>query len=324
LEEFQLNTQEVLSKNTALAITDVLSDEKARIPTFGAHSVLFIPGKEVAVKTGTTNNNKDAWTIGYTPSLAVGVWAGNNDNQPMKKGGAAVAGPIWNKFINEALKTLPDEKFEKPNLDFDPKLVKPALRGFWQGNENFFIDQISKKLAGPNTPRETIQEKVVTNVHSILYWVNKNDILGESPTNPEKDSQFEHWEIPVQNWWTQNKEEYQRKNGIITINDKPSAVDNAHIDSMKPIISIIEPNINTIYLPSQKINLKITSSGPYPLTRIDIFINDVYLGTHNPLLPFSFVPKELEGTQKNNELKVVVYDSIYNSNETTLIFKVQE
>jgi penicillin-binding protein 1C len=320
LEEFNPKTQEVLPKNTALTISDVLSDEKARVPTFGAHSALFIPGKDVAVKTGTTNNNKDAWTIGYTPSMVVGVWAGNNDNVPMKKGGAAVAGPIWNKFINEALKTLPDEKFEKPNLDTDPNAVKPALRGFWQGNENFFIDKISGKLATALTPKETMEEKVITNVHSILYWINKNDILGAPPVNPSDDSQFNHWEIPVQNWWAQNSGKY----GITTLNDKPTMFDDVHTDSAKPVISIIEPNNYTTYLPNQKINLKISSSGFYPLLKMDIFINNTYLGTASSTSGFSFIPKELEDLRAENELKIVAQDSIYNSSETTSMFKVQQ
>src|SRR3989338_3696635 len=208
LEEYIPKTQEVLPKNTALTISDVLSDEKARVPTFGAHSALFIPERDVAVKTGTTNNNRDAWTIGYTPSIVVVVWAGNNDNKVMKKGGVAVAGPIWNKFINEALKTLPNEKLEKPNLDIDPTAIKPILRGNWQGNESFFIDKISGKLAGPNTPQETMQEKVITNVHTILYWVDRSDIMGPPPSNPTGDSQFNHWDVPIQNWWAQNSGKY--------------------------------------------------------------------------------------------------------------------
>lgn len=320
LEEFKTSTQEVLPKNTALIISDILSDEKARIPTFGAHSALYIPRKDVAVKTGTTNNNKDAWTIGYTPSIAVGVWAGNNDNIPMKKGGAAVAGPIWNKFINEALKILPDEKFEKPNLDIDPSVIKPVLRGFWQGNENFFIDKISGKLASPNTPKETIEEKVITNVHSILYWVDKNDILGPVPSNPSSNYQFNHWEIPIQNWWAQNKGKYK----ITTINNKPTMIDDVHTDSAKPIISIIEPNSRTNYSPNQKINLKISSSGLYPFLKMDIFINNTYLETSNSTSGFYFIPKELEDLQAENELKIITYDSIYNKSETTLIFKVQQ
>jgi len=320
LEQYQQKPQEVLPKNTALTISDVLSDEKARVPTFGAHSVLYVPGKDVAVKTGTTNSNRDAWTIGYTPSIAVGVWAGNNDNMPMKKGGAAVAGPIWNKFINEALKILPDEKFEKPNLDADPKIIKPALRGSWQGNENFFIDKISGKLAGPNTPQETTEERILTNVHSILYWVDKNNVLGPPLPSPADDSQFNRWEIPVQNWWAQNSWKYQ----IVNLYNKPVAVDDVHTDAAKPVISIIEPNINTIYLPKQKINLRVSSSGPYPLAKIDIFINESYLGTSKAPFTFSFTLSELESPQAENELRIIAYDSIYNRSETTLIFKVQQ
>ena len=320
LEEFKINTQEVLPKNTALTISNILSDEKARIPTFGARSALYIPGRDVAVKTGTTNNNKDAWTVGYTPSVAVGVWAGNNDNTPMKKGGAAVAGPIWNKFINEALKILPDEKFEKPNLDTDPATVKPALRGFWQGNENFFIDKISGKLASSNTPKETREEKIITNVHSILYWVDKNDISGTPPTNPQNDSQFNHWEIPIQDWWGKNKTKYP----ITTINDKPIATDDVHTDSSKPIISIIEPNGRSIYSLNQRINIKIRSLGPYPLLKADIFVNDTYMGTSIAPFDFSFIPKDLEDLQTQNELKIIAYDSIYNSGETIMTFQTQE
>jgi len=318
LEEFQLKTHEILPKNTALTISDILSDEKAREPTFGIHSVLYIPNKDVAVKTGTTNNNKDAWTVGYSPSIAVGVWAGNNNNKPMKKGGVAVAGPIWNKFINEALKTIPSESFEKPDLENDPIKIKPALRGFWQGNENFFIDKISGLLATPNTPKETLQEKVITNVHSILYWIDRNDILGGVPLNKNNDYQFSHWEIPIQDWWTQNKGKYP----IITWNEKPTAEDNVHTTSSKPIISILEPNSTTTYSPDQKINLKISSSGVFPLQKIDIFINGAYLETIKSPFNFFFTPKDLETLQGDNELKIISYDTVYNSSETNLIFKI--
>lgn len=320
LEEFNPNPQTVLPKNTALTISDVLSDEKARQPTFGAHSVLYVSNGNVAVKTGTTNDNKDAWTVGYTPSVAVGVWAGNNDNVPMKKGGAAVAGPIWNKFINEALKIYPAEKFEKPNLVVDPNIVKPVLRGFWQGNENFFVDKISGKLATALTPKETTVEKVITNVHSILYWINKNDVNGPSPSNPASDSQFDHWETPIQNWWAQNSGNYS----VTTLNDKPVMQDDVHTDLTKPIVSIIEPTNYTTYLPNQKINLKISSSGTYPLTKIDVFVNNIYLETVEAPFIFSFTPSGLENLQAENELKIIAHDSVYNSSETAVTFKVQQ
>jgi len=319
LEEFRQNSQTVLPKNTALTVTDILSDEKARQPTFGIRSVLYIPGRDVAVKTGTTNSNKDAWTVGYSPNVVVGVWAGNNENTPMKKGGAAVAGPIWNKFINEALKVLPDEKFEKPNLEIDAKTVKPVLRGLWQGNENFFIDRISGKLATERTPKETTMEKVITNVHSILYWVDKKNITGPAPINPAEDSQFNHWEIPIQNWWAQNSGKYP----ITTANDRPTALDDVHTDLTKPNISIVEPNSNIIYSTNQKINIRVSSSGFYPLNKIDIFVNENYLGTTQAPFNFSFIPRELDGIKKENELKIVAYDTAFNKNEASVLFTVK-
>ncbi|OGJ10320.1 hypothetical protein A2443_03090 [Candidatus Nomurabacteria bacterium RIFOXYC2_FULL_43_16] len=319
LEEFKANPQEILPKNTALTVSDILSDEKARTPTFGAHSALFIPNRSVAAKTGTTNNNRDAWIIGYTPSLVVGVWAGNNDNVPMKKGGAAMAGPIWNKFMNEALKNLPNESFEKPDLEVDPIKVKPILRGFWQGNENFFIDKISGKLATENTPKETLQEKVITNVHSILYWVDRNDISGQAPLNPESNPQFSHWEIPVQRWWAQNRDKYP----ITTWSEKPVLFDDIHTDISAPVVSILEPNEETIYSPDQRINLKIFNSGIFPIQKIDIFINGIYLGAVQPPFNFSFKPAELENLQTDNELKIISYDTVYNRDEINLNFKVE-
>lgn len=319
LEEYSQKEQQILPKNTALTITDILSDEKAREPTFGSRSVLYIPSKDVAVKTGTTNRNRDAWTVGYSPSMVVGVWAGNNDNKEMKKGGVAVAGPIWNKFIIEALKIMPDEKFEKPNLDTDPHTVAPVLRGFWQGNENFFIDKISQKLAGPNTPKETTEEKVITNVHSILYWVDKNNITGTPPENPGNDPQFNHWEIPVQNWWAQNSARFR----IVSPYDKPTMIDDVHTEASKPIISILEPNTQITYSSNQRISLRISSSGPYPITKIGVFVNDTYIGTSNGSTPFSFSLKDLENLQAENNLKVIVQDSIYNTAEATSTFKVQ-
>ncbi len=319
LEEYNPKQEEVLPKNTALMMSDILSDNAARTPTFGANSVLRIPGQEVAVKTGTTNNNKDAWTVGYTPSIAVGVWAGNNDNTPMKKGGASVAGPIWNKFMTEALKVIPNEKFEKPNSVVDYS-KKPLFRGFWQGNENFFIDSISQKLATSNTPEETKVEKVITNVHTILHWINKKDILGNPPEDPSKDSQYNHWEVPIQKWWAQNSYRYPQ----ITINNKPAEYDNVHTENVKPNIQVLEPNSTKVYGKEERIQLKIQSFSTYPISKMDIFINDIYQGTIEAPFNFSFTPSGLEEIRETNELRVILYDTLSNRNENTFNFKVAE
>jgi 1A family penicillin-binding protein len=320
LEEYTPNEQEVLPKNTALTISDILSDNVARTPTFGANSVLNIPSRSVAVKTGTTNSNKDAWIVGYSPSLAVGVWVGNNDNTPMKKGGAALAGPIWNKFMVEALKTMPNEVFEQPNLGVDPKTTKPILRGFWQGNESFFIDKTSGKLATEFTPPETIQEKTITNVHTILYWVDRNNIMGPPPTNPGSDPQFNNWEIPIQNWWAQNKYKYP----ITTSAEKPTQEDDIHTEYSKPNVSILEPNSVLTYNENQKIYLKVSSVGRFPLKKLEIFINGVYLGSTDASLNFSFIPRDLDNLKEENEIRIISYDTVFNTSETISIFKVKQ
>lgn len=110
--------QIVLQPSVAYMITNILSDNQARSSAFGTNSLLNIPGKTVAVKTGTTDSKRDNWTIGYSPEYVVGVWVGNNDNTPMNPrltSGVTGAAPIWNKIMLELLKDRPNLAFEKPS-----------------------------------------------------------------------------------------------------------------------------------------------------------------------------------------------------------------
>ncbi|MBT3511620.1 MAG: PBP1A family penicillin-binding protein [Candidatus Pacebacteria bacterium] len=90
-----------LSPKVAYQISDILSDNQARTPAFGPRSVLHIPNQQVAVKTGTTNNLRDNWTIGYTTDYLTAVWVGNNDNLPMSYVASGITGasPIWNNIM---------------------------------------------------------------------------------------------------------------------------------------------------------------------------------------------------------------------------------
>lgn len=317
LEEFHETSKEVLPRNVALTISDVLSDNVARAPTFGSNSALTIPGRDVAAKTGTTNSNKDAWIVGYTPSIAVGVWGGNNNNTPMKKGGAAVAGPIWNKFMKEALALMPNEEFEEPDYSAD-FAKKPILRGSWMGNETYYIDTISGGLAGPNTPEESKQEQVVTNVHSILYWIDRKDIMGPPPANPSNDPQFEHWEVPVQKWWAEHTGQYP-----ITTPGMPTTTDTIHTDANKPVIKITPNPVQSVYSKNQEIRITVSSTGPYPLQKIDMFVNGLFLGSLGSPFSFSLTPSDLQNMRLSNDLRIVGTDTIHNSAEATWNFQVQ-
>lgn len=318
LEEYTPNPKDVLPKNTALMISDILSDNQARVPTFGANSSLYIPGYDVAGKTGTTNNNKDAWLVGYSPNLVVGVWAGNNDNKAMRKGGSALAGPIWNRYMNFALSKMPKENFEEPDLYFDPETTKPVLRGNWQGNDNFFIDKISGGLATQFTPRETKEEKVITNVHTILHWVDRDNITGPAPKNPERNAQYRNWETPIANWWAENSYRFP----VTTESSKPNFFDNIHTKANSMSAEITSPDLTKYYEPSEKIVVVVNKQDGFPIKKVDIYINNNYIGSSNSN-SFSFIPNELEDMRNENSLRVVVYDTAFNNTEINSVLLIK-
>ncbi len=168
IKEAKITPKKIISTQVCRKISDILSDNEARAPMFGFSSPLYFKDYEVAAKTGTTQNFKDAWTIGYTPSIVVGVWVGNNNNAPMKKkAGVYLAGPIFHQFLEKALKFFPKEKFKKPSFSLTQK---PILNGVLPGN------------------------------HSILFYIDKNNPLGPPPSNPSLDPQFFNWEKGIENW----------------------------------------------------------------------------------------------------------------------------
>lgn len=200
LEQYSPKSNQVLDPEIARKITDILSDNVARTPLYGANSGLYFPGRDVAAKTGTTNDYRDAWVIGYTPNLVVGTWAGNNDNTPMAhKVSGLIVVPMWRAFMNQILTASSTaDAFIKPQDDNSYDL-KPILRGKWQGG----ISSLSQsQISDPNLPYNSIQETLSGGVHSILYWLNKDDPRGAPPANPDSDPQFKYWEYGVRAWAT--------------------------------------------------------------------------------------------------------------------------
>jgi len=107
-----------LPQEVTFIISDILSDNGARSAAFGANSQLVIPGHTVSVKTGTTNDLKDNWTIGYTPDYLAVTWVGNNDNSSMSYVASGVTGasPIWNNIMRKLLKNVKDRPLIKPEM----------------------------------------------------------------------------------------------------------------------------------------------------------------------------------------------------------------
>lgn len=173
IEENQKQKTRVLDEQVARQINNVLSDNNSRALVFGTNSPLYIPGYQVAAKTGTTQNFVDGWTMGYTPAVVVGVWTGNNNNVPTRDTGVGVAAPMWNKVMQKVISLNPAENFNPP---------APVT----QGNP-VLLGQLPKD-----------------DTHTILYYIDKNNPLGPQPQDPTRDPQYSLWQTGINNWLTKN------------------------------------------------------------------------------------------------------------------------
>jgi len=202
LEEYkESKAKEVIDPQIAYEISSILSDNNARSYVFGSNSALNFSDRKVAVKTGTTNEYKDAWTIGYTPQLVTGVWVGNNNNASMAAGGAGAmaAAPIWHQFMADALANTPNEDFARPagiaNItvdkmsnklptEYSPETISDIFASWQIPNRKddihtiVRIDKATGKIATDDCPNVFTENKTVANIHS------------EQPYNPS-------WEAPV-------------------------------------------------------------------------------------------------------------------------------
>lgn len=142
----QVQPRRVLREEHAYLMTHILSDNEARTPTFGPNSALRL-SRPAAAKTGTTNDYRDNWTIGYTPDIVAGVWVGNTDNTPMNNvSGLAGAGPIWHNFMERAHEGLPIRDFTRPPGIIELEVCAdsgtlPSLACPERRKEIFFKDQ---------------------------------------------------------------------------------------------------------------------------------------------------------------------------------------
>lgn len=171
IDEFQPKATRAIDPEIAREISYMLSNNEARQPEYPPQNPFYFPGYDVAAKTGTTNESRDVWTVGYTPSIAIGVWAGNNDNSPMVKEIAGyIVAPMWNEVMRYALSKYPQEFFSPPPPI--PSDVPAALHGIYSGPSG---------------------------VHDILHWVNKNN--PRSGGNSIGDGQYPYWEFSLGGWF---------------------------------------------------------------------------------------------------------------------------
>ena len=199
---FAISGLKAISQETAFLISHILLDNNARSAAFGDSSYLIIPNRAVSVKTGTTDDKKDNWTIGYTPNFLSVVWVGNNDNTPMHPyltSGITGAAPIWNRLITYVLKNQPDLWPVQPSTIIGKQVCwdtgvtmnkkedgsescQSRFEYFIKGTEPQGVNLIKQivpvtkddKLAQPNTPDVEMKEKTIIRDAFSIYCVDCN------------------------------------------------------------------------------------------------------------------------------------------------------
>ncbi len=291
LEEWKDEEVEGVPQDAARQITGILSDNNARAYIFGEQNYLTLPDRPVAAKTGTTNDYRDAWTIGYTPEVVAGVWVGNNNNKEMKLGadGSKIAAPIWNAFMKKILENVAPSAFPEPEIVITGK---PILDGEPYSYITLKINKTTGLLADENTPSDQIEEKTYRQVHNVLHYIRRDDPRGSPPANPKDDPQYESWEAAVQRWAAEQ--------GIKTENPiLPDDKQNISIKFLQPEGNLeVEKNFNA--------SLEVSSAAP--ITKIELRLDEKLLMTLVGEPWFTAINLDSSVSAENHILSARAYD----------------
>lgn len=298
LEEYEeVEGAQALDARAARLVTDILTDVQAREPAYGVNSFYF--GEQpVAIKTGTTNDFRDVWIMSYTPTLAVGTWAGNNDNSPIEKQVAGfVLAPLWRAFMDRALTVVEPAQFSEIEPEENPESLKPVLQGFWQG-------------ASTSTHTQT------PSVHSILHWVDADDPRGAAPMSPASDPQYVGWETAVRLWAQENTPELVGLGGTTFLPPLPQTPIEA------PVFLLNYPTAQTQHRAGVVLSTALTFSPSLQLTAVEYYLNGAFMGavTQAPF-SISLVPHRSAGTHQT--LTAIGYTQSSGTYTSTVHFGVE-
>ena len=283
LDNTTVESERILPEETTRLVSDILSDNNARALVYGANSALNFPGRDVAAKTGTTNDYKDTWIVGYTPNIVVGAWMGNNDNRPMeKKVAGMIVAPMWNQFMNVVLSKINNESF------VDPEPMKPdtksIIAGQWNGQKTEYDG-------------ERLRVSGAASAHTILHWVNKNDPLGPIPNNPESDPQYELWDAPIRAW--------ARGQNISTEGTTGTTGSGQTSGVVK--LNIISPENKKTYFADSMMVVTAVMSDLQEIKSGEVFLNSKKIGSLElPGSAIAFYPNTIPEMKATNKLRVVV------------------
>jgi len=305
-ELFSVETkgEQVLETEVARSINDMLKDNNARTSAFGSDSFLHFPDREVAVKTGTTNDYRDAWIIGYTPQISVGAWAGNNNNTAMEKKVAGfIVAPMWNEFMQAYFKKYPEALSFTPPAPIDSNL-KPVLRG---------IKAQYNSPAEPSSAILGVENDTTPTAHSILHWVDKDNPLGPYPSNPTQDPQYRYWEYGVMLWQ------------VTQGSSSPPLLDTSTQNSTeKTKVTIETPENRDTFNKDGSIKVRFDVDNEDILTKIEYLVDDIRVGSLSSYKnSFEFTPDEYNIKKGEHTLYVLVYTSAGVQGGSSVSFRVR-
>jgi 1A family penicillin-binding protein len=255
--------ERVMDSRVAWLISDILSDNLARAPTFTTHSILQI-GRPAAVKTGTTTDFRDNWTVGYTPNLVVGVWVGNANNDPMVNiSGVSGAGPIWHDFMRAVLLGQPEMQFERPN-----------------GLVRVEVCSLSGLLPTPECPYTRLEwfiEGTEPTEYDTFYRQIEIDLATGLPANsltpPERRAERLFLVLPPE------AQDWARREGLPILPDNFAPGD---FPQASDELLIVAPESHTIYridagLPLSSQRIRVVATAPAGLHDVTIYLDDAPL-----------------------------------------------
>lgn len=309
----------VFSEGVSFIISHILSDNNARMEIFGPNSYLNIPGKTVAVKTGTTNDKRDNWAIGYTKGVTVGVWVGNNDNTPMNEkiaSGATGASPIFYKLMRTLLKNYPDGIMDKPDnveaMNIDAYLGGLPKEGYPTRTE-YFIKGTEPKNVSPFYKKLKISKangKLANEIEVKSGNYEEKDFVIINESDPISLDGKNRWQEAIDEWMKgQADQKYH----------PPLDTSDASFDDL--LVSIKTPDDKST-LSSNKTEIKAKFISLTPLKKVEIYLSGILLKS------FDGDKKEIDETfdiaDGAYELKVVATNEKDKKGESTIKFGVNK
>lgn len=285
----------VFSQEATFLTSHILSDNNSRADAFGLNSYLNVPGKTVAVKTGTTDDKKDNWAIGYTNELTVGVWAGNNDGTPMNQriaSGATGASSIWYIIMTRLLKEYGDGIMAKPDK-VKAETIDSYLGGLPKDSSKtraeYYIEGTEPKDTSPFYKKLKISKsngKLANDIEVKLGQYDEKEFIVFSESDPVSTDGKNRWQEAIEVWLKDQKEEKF---------NPPHETSDASSDSV--VVSIKSPNGSST-VNSNSVELRAKVSSVAPIKNVKMYINGNEI-------------KNFEGDNKEPTETISLSDGVY-------------